>query len=56
MSNVNYMKYAKQYGILYYIATLFLFLVVVSNMSLLNPGPERPEGLSCFFFIMYKDL
>ena len=49
MSNVNCIKYAKQCGILYHIATLFLFLVVVSNMSLLNPGPERPEGLSCFF-------
>ena len=55
MSNVNCIKYAKQCGILYHIATLFLFLVVVSNMSLLNPGPERLEGLSCFF-IMYKDL
>ena len=49
MSNVNCTKYAKQCGILYHIATLFLFLVAVSNMSLLNPGPERPEGLSCFF-------
>ena len=34
---------------LYKIATLFLFLVVVSNLFLLNPGLERQEGLSCFF-------
>ena len=34
---------------LYKIATIFLFLVVVSNMSLLNPGPECQERLSCFF-------
>ena len=48
LSNVNHRKYAKQGGILYHIATLFLFLVFVSNMSLLNPGPEH-DGLSCFF-------
>ena len=48
LSNVNHIKYAKQCGIFYLIATLFLFLVVVSNMSLLNPGPEH-DGLSCFF-------
>ena len=45
---MNHIKYAKLCGILYHIATLFLFLVFVSNMSLLNPGPEH-DGLSCFF-------
>lgn len=35
--------------LLYNIATLLLFLIVLSNMSLLNPGPERSTGLNCFF-------
>ena len=47
--HINRSKKSMLCGILYQIATLFLFLVIVSNMSLLNPGPERLDGISCFF-------
>ena len=33
----------------YQIATLLLFLIILANISLLNPGPQRFEGLNCFF-------
>ena len=47
--HINHSKKSMLCGILYQIATLFLFLVIVSNMFLLNPGPERLDGISCFF-------
>ena len=47
--HINHGKKSMLCGILYQIDTLFLFLVIVSNMSLLNPGPERLDGISCFF-------
>ena len=37
------------FSLLYKIAILLLFVVAVSNMSLLNPGPGCHEGLICFF-------
>ena len=33
----------------YQIATLLLFLIILANISLLNPGPQRFKGLNCFF-------
>ena len=33
----------------YQIATLLLFLIILANISLLNPGPQQFEGLNCFF-------
>ena len=31
------------------IASLLLFLIVLSNVSILNPGPEKITSLNCYF-------
>ena len=40
---------ASGYIILLSIASLLLFLIVVSNISLLNPGPTKDQHLNCYF-------
>ena len=40
---------ASGYIILLSIASLLLFLIVVSNISLLNPGPTQDQHLNCYF-------
>ena len=40
---------ASGYIILLSIAPLLLFLIVVSNISLLNPGPTKDQHLNCYF-------
>ena len=37
------------YIILLSIASLLLFLIIVSNISLLNPGPTNDQHLNCYF-------
>ena len=40
----------KSFSIPYSIASLLLFLIILANVSLLNPGPEKLQALNCFFF------
>ena len=40
---------ASGYIILLSIASLLLFLIVVSNISLSNPGPTKDQHLNCYF-------
>ena len=40
---------ASGFIILLSIASLLLFLIVVSNISLLNPGPIQDQHLNCYF-------
>ena len=42
------MRFLKQKRFLALITSL-VFLIVISNMSLLNPGPQTIQGLNCFF-------
>ena len=37
------------YSLLLCIAALLLILIVISNTSLLNPGPAQNDSLSCYF-------
>ena len=39
----------KAFSTTYLIASLLLFLIILANVSILNPGPEKIDTLNCYF-------
>ena len=39
----------KAFSTTYCIASLLLFLIILANVSILNPGPEKIDALNCYF-------
>ena len=39
----------KAFSTTFSIASLLLFLIILANASILNPGPEKIEALNCYF-------
>ena len=40
---------AKSHIITFSIASILLFLIILTNVSILNPGPPKVDGLNCYF-------